>query len=107
MLGVWWCPGTLYWAIYTLLLGPVGPPPGGRSKGVTGGGGEGAEGGGSSWGKPQSHPVGRLPDVLCLLSWPHSLHKYKETMTGILLSPLGLSFGHLHLTLTSEVGEVS
>ena len=45
--------------------------------------------------------------MLCLLFWPRSLHKYTETMTGILLSPLGLSSGHWHLTLTSEVGEVS
>ena len=45
--------------------------------------------------------------MLCLLSWPRSRHKYKETMTGILLSPLGLSSGYLHLTLTSEVEEVS
>ena len=45
--------------------------------------------------------------MLCLPSWPRSLYKYKETMTSILLSPLGLSSGHWHLTLTSEVGEVS
>ena len=99
-----WAPSTgpfipSSWALWAPLLeeGPKGPP----------GGPEGAENGGSSWGKPQSHPVGRLPDVLCLLSWPRSLHKYKETMTSILLSHLGLSSGHLHLTLTSEVGEVS
>ena len=79
---VFWYLDVRHWAFYTL-LGHVGPPPGGRSQGVSREQ-EGA-GGGVFWGNPQSHPVGRLPDMLCLLFWPRSLHKYTETMTGILL----------------------
>ena len=82
----------------------MGSPPGGRSKGVSRG--QEGVGRGSSWGNPQSHPGGgsRTSSVVVLAPQPTQIQGDNDRYFTL---TLGLSSGPLHLTLTSEVGEVS
>ena len=100
------------------LLVPGGPPlgllylpglcgPSSRRKEKRGQQGAGKSwGAGSSWGNPQSHPGGgsRTSSVVVLALQPTQIQGDKDRYFTL---TLGLSSGPLHLTLTSEVGEVS
>ena len=103
VLGVFWHLDVCHRAFYTL-LGHVGPPPGGRRPGSAG---VRKELVGVFLGESPEPSSGEAPGCAVFIILAPQPHKYKETMTGILLSPLGLSSGPLHLTLTLKVEEVS